>query len=293
MKQDLLHLAKALRPKHWVKNILVFALPLSAGKLLGSNWEMSSLSNGVIALICLSMSSSANYIVNDILDIESDRLHPVKSKRPIAAGYVSIKLVLFLALSLIVVSFMVAKLFLGSLACWAVVLFTLFQFTYSVILKHHEGFDIVSLAALYVARAVLPTFYEDIRISQWFFLVFFSSAMLLVCGKRYAEILTPQSERTRRVLLNYSKEQLATWIGISVAFLLLSYTNWILTFTDDSGFVFIFLSLVPMTIILIRLSGLIIKGKTEDPINLVLREKSFLILGLLWLILYLVGKGFL
>jgi decaprenyl-phosphate phosphoribosyltransferase len=293
MKDDILHLAKALRPKHWIKNILVFALPLSAGNLLGSNWQISSLINGFIAFICLSMSSSANYIINDFLDIESDRQHPVKSKRPIATGDVSLKFGLFLAITLIVLSIMLTMLFLGSLACWAIVLFTGFQFVYSVTLKHYEGFDIVSLAVLYVARAVMPTFYEDIGISQWFFLVFFSSAMLLVCGKRYAEILNPQNDRTRKVLRNYSKEQLAAWIGISAAFLLLSYSNWILTFTNDSGFIFIFLSLIPMTIILIRLSGLIFQGNSEDTVNLVLQQKSFQILGLLWLFLYLIGKGFL
>ena len=94
----------AMRPKHWIKNLLVFALPLSDGLIIGSDSDLNAIVHGVIIFISLNAMSSANYILNDIRDIDRDRMHAEKRLRPVASGELSIGLGILLALGLLFLS---------------------------------------------------------------------------------------------------------------------------------------------------------------------------------------------
>jgi decaprenyl-phosphate phosphoribosyltransferase len=285
------NVVKAMRPKHWIKNLLVFALPLSDGLIIGSNFDSRAIARGLIIFFSLSAMSSANYLLNDIRDVANDRQHEKKKMRPFAAGNLSIGLGIFLAVVLAILSIMLSLLVAG--VSQYVLLFGIFQFLYTLIFKNLSGYDVVTLSLLYVFRAVIPASYEGIVLTKWFLVIFFAGALFLSTSKRYAEIRYSGNEETRRVLSTYTEMQLALWIGVSLSLLIISYLNWIFTFTGNTNFLVLLASVIPISIILIRVSSLTISRGGEDPTKVLFQQKDNFILVTLWLALYLKGKGFL
>ena len=282
----------AMRPKHWIKNLLVFALPLSDGLIIGSDSDLNAIVHGVIIFISLNAMSSANYILNDIRDIDRDRMHAEKRLRPVASGELSIGLGILLAFGLLFLS-LVTSLCVGGGVWRLVLLFGVLQLAYTLVFKHLSGYDIVLLSILYVFRAVIPAFYEEIVLSKWFLVIFFAGALFLATGKRYAEIRYSATKMTRRVLESYTEIQLFIWTCVSLALLIISYLNWIFTFTGDSSFLILLASIIPMFVLLIRISSLTISEGGEDPTKVIFQQKDNFLLVAVWLVLYLKGKGYL
>lgn len=294
MLQDLNSCLVAMRPKHWIKNLLVFALPLSDGRIIGSSSEVNSILRGLIVFTSLSAISSANYILNDLKDIDEDRKHNIKKFRPFAAGELSIKIGICLSALLVFFSLGTSAL-LGNLrTSILIVFFGVLQFLYTLLLKNLSGYDLVTLATLYVYRAVLPAAYEEISLSKWFLVFFFAGALFLASGKRYSEFRhSGKGLQTRKVLSAYTELQLALWIAISLSLLIFSYLNWIFTFSSNQDFLIILASLIPMCIVLIRVSFLTMSEEGEDPTKIIFRNKDNIILIAIWLMLYLIAKGYL
>jgi len=219
-------------------------------------------------------------------------MHPAKKLRPVAAGELSIGLGIFLACGLLFLS-LVTSLYVGGGAWRLVLLFGALQLAYTMVFKHLSGYDIVLLSLLYVFRAVLPASYEEVVLSKWFLVIFFAGALFLATGKRYAEIRYSSSKIARKVLNSYTEIQLSLWIGVSLALLIISYLSWIFTFTGNSTFLILLASVIPMCVILIRLSSLIISESGEDPTKVIFHQKDNFLLIAVWLALYLKGKGYL
>ncbi len=283
----------SLRPKHWGKNLLVFALPLSDGLLIGNQSSVFSLGRGCLFFLILSFMSSANYIVNDIMDSKFDRNHPVKKHRPIASGALRTYQGLSVSLILCLVSLGLVWIFFTFEAFLCVILFGVVQFLYTLFFKKFAGYDLAILSSLYVFRAVVPVTYENVNLTKWFLVIFFSAALFLSSGKRYSEFIDDKSVHSRKVLSSYSEVQLLLWISVSIALLMTSYLSWIFSFSQSSGFEYLLVSLLPMTIFLIKTTALTVSNLGQDPTKLILRHKDTLFLGLAWLILYLKGKGYL
>jgi decaprenyl-phosphate phosphoribosyltransferase len=280
-----------MRPKHWIKNLLVFALPLSDGIIIGTNFDFKAIERGLIVFLSLSAMSSANYVFNDIRDINNDRLHEKKKMRPFAAGNLSIGLGIGLATFLMILSILLSTLIVG---IWQYVLFFgALQLAYTLVFKNLSGYDLVTLSLLYVFRALIPGSYEEIVLTKWFLVIFFAGALFLASCKRYAELRFSEKEITRKVLSSYSEIQLALWIGVSLSLLIVSYLSWIFTFTGDANFLILLASIIPMSIILIRVSSLTMSEGGEDPTKVLFEQKDNFILLTFWLGLYLIGKGFL
>jgi decaprenyl-phosphate phosphoribosyltransferase len=282
-----------MRPKHWVKNLLVFALPLSDGLIVGNSFSFASIFNAITAFVCLSLVSSANYIFNDLRDVQQDRLHPKKMMRPIASGVISIKLSIGLGLLLLSTALFLAFILFGLSFTYVILGFGIFQFIYTILFKHYAGYDIVALALLYVFRATIPAMYESVELSRWFLVIFFSAALFLASGKRYAEFSFTGADTTRKTLGSYTQQQLSLWIGVSLSLLITSYLNWIFVYSNSSSFIFLLASVIPMAILLIRVSFLTMSEHGEDPTKILLRQKDNAALVVVWLGLYLIGKGFL
>jgi decaprenyl-phosphate phosphoribosyltransferase len=281
----------ALRPKHWIKNLLIFALPFSDGLVVGSRFDIDAVIRGCILFVSLSAASSANYILNDIRDLNQDRQHPTKKDRPFASGKISIRYGVLVSVGLFTLS-LGSSLFVSG--AWTFLLiFTVLQSLYTLVFKHLSGYDVVMLALLYVLRAVMPASYEEIPLSKWYLVIFFTGALFLATGKRYAEIRYSGEEITRKVLTSYSEIQLLLWVGVSLALFITSYLSWIFTFTSDSSFLLLLASIIPMCIILIRVSSLILSRDGEDPTKLIFRQKDNFFLVSVWLVIYLAGKGLL
>jgi len=177
-------LVAALRPHQWVKNLLVL-LPL----FLAHEWDqLAKLALALVGLAAFSAAASAIYVVNDLLDIEADRRHSSKRRRPFAAGDLSVPAGLLLACSAGVAAFALAFGCVSSrFTCWLAVYLALTT-AYSLFLKKQLILDVILLAGLYTLRIVAGAAAVDVPLSPWLlaFAMFFFLSLAL--GKRYIEL---------------------------------------------------------------------------------------------------------
>src|SRR5664279_2504945 len=157
---------RALRPKQWVKNVLVFAAPLASGRLL----EWPVLRGTLLSLLAFILVSAFVYLVNDTRDLAEDRQHPTKRFRPIAAGEVSVPVALVLAAVCLAgglaIGFWTSRMLGAVLVVYAVL-----QFTYSIWLKHRPIVDLALVALGFLLRALAGGVASGIPVSQWFLIV--------------------------------------------------------------------------------------------------------------------------
>lgn len=177
-------LLRLLRPHQWLKNLLVF-LPLLAGHVLQSgNWMLAA-----VAFVCFCCVASAGYIFNDLLDVQSDRRHASKRRRPLATGSIGIRPALLTALALALGGFLFATL-LGGAFFAALLVYFAGTLAYSLILKRHAPVDVFVLSGLYTLRIFAGGLAAGVPASSWLltFSVFVFLSLALV--KRHTELLT-------------------------------------------------------------------------------------------------------
>jgi 4-hydroxybenzoate polyprenyltransferase len=178
-------LVRALRPRQWPKNGLVFIALAFTLNLQ----DISLLLRCVIAFVCFCALSSAGYLLNDVVDIEADRTHPTKRLRPIAAGLVPVPVAFWLGVLLVVLglggTFAVSFL-LGLLA----LAYGLLTAVYSLTLKHIVLLDIFGIAGGFVLRAAAGAVAIDVPISPWLYIATLLGALLIALGKRRTELET-------------------------------------------------------------------------------------------------------
>ena len=172
-----------MRPRQWAKNVLVFAAPLAAGELLNADVFLPSV--GAFVAFCLI--SSATYLVNDVRDVESDRAHPVKRSRPIAAGEVSTTTALILAAVLAVLALALAFTISPALG-GVLVAYAVFTGAYSLFLKNEPVIELVLLAMGFLLRAIAGGVASGLPISEWFLIVAGFGSLFMAAGKRYGEL---------------------------------------------------------------------------------------------------------
>jgi 4-hydroxybenzoate polyprenyltransferase len=193
-------LAKALRVHQWIKNLLVFVPLLMAHRVL----DVGDLTRTVYAFIAWCLCASAVYLINDRLDLEADRSHPVKRHRPLATGALGQKmvwiLVLLLGVSGLAIAFLLLPLPFGS----SILLYLGLTTAYSIYLKRMLMIDVLMLAGLYTLRVLSGGFATEIPVSPW--LLAFSMFLFLSLAfvKRYAELLATDVTLTETSRRNYS-----------------------------------------------------------------------------------------
>lgn len=213
---------KALRPKQWTKNLLVFAAPLFAFSI-----NFNSFFGSIIALILFCATSSSFYLLNDIKDVESDRLHPVKCKRPIASGLVNIKTAIIMAIILlfgaIITGWLINYKLGATLLTYAIV-----QVFYNLKLKKTPILDIIAIAAGFILRAYAGAAATDLKVSPWFLLCTGMLALFLGIEKRKAELRLSQLKgtKTRSVLKHYSLPLLTRMESTVTTGAVMSYAIW-------------------------------------------------------------------
>jgi len=174
---------KALRPHQWAKNLLLF-VPLVAAH----RFDLGTVINTCLAFAAFCMLASAVYVLNDLSDLESDRRHPIKHRRPFASGRVSIKMGILLVGLLLVGGLIVAQLFLPPAFLAVLVGYFAANVLYSAFLKRRPIIDVLMLALMYGLRLEAGGIAGHIALSQWllaFALFIFTS---LALAKRYAEL---------------------------------------------------------------------------------------------------------
>ncbi len=212
----------ALRPRQWTKNLVVFAAPLFAFSI-----NLQSFLGSLLALALFCATSSSFYLFNDIVDVESDRQHPVKCKRPIAAGLVSVPIALGMAVVLLVSAITIA--WIQSHVLGATILaYAILQVAYNLRLKKVAILDIGVIATGFVLRAYGGAVATNITLSSWFVICTAMLALFLAIEKRKAELRLTYIKGTkpRAVLRRYSLPLLHRMENIVTTGTVVTYTLW-------------------------------------------------------------------
>ena len=197
----IIRIFELIRPKQWVKNLFVFAPILFAGKLM----DLPMLLTNILAFASFCCISSSVYVLNDIIDVESDRVHKKKRYRPIAAGYVSIKqakiLFVFLIALTAVLSSMLPVLFLITISAYLVN-----NLLYSFKVKNVVLLDVFSISIGFILRVIAGAVAIDVSVSSWMIITTIFISLFLGISKRRAELSGPNQdnlEKQRKVLSDY------------------------------------------------------------------------------------------
>lgn len=191
----------AMRPWQWTKNLFVFPPLVFGGRML----ETGPLIQTCLAFVALIAVTSAVYLVNDVMDVESDRTHPKKCKRPVAAGSMPIPLALAEAACLVAAGLALARYLNGQALALLVIYLTLFL-SYTVALKRILFVDCITIAAGFVIRVVLGSVAAEVTPSHWLLICTFCLALFLAFSKRRTEAskLDGDAAVRRVVLTEYS-----------------------------------------------------------------------------------------
>lgn len=212
---------KLLRPQQWYKNLLVFLPLLFSGNLL----NLTAIGQSLLAFVSFCALSSATYVINDYVDRNKDKLHPEKSKRPIASGKIGRISALLLVLLLAAIGFGTALLLPNKFLIAALGYFTLSQL-YTAWLKHEAFADILTIAVNFVIRATAGAFAINVWVSPWLILGVFFLALFLVLGKRKSEIILLQEKANtqRKTLASYTPEIVSRLSTLTTTALVVCYT---------------------------------------------------------------------
>ena len=261
-----------LRPKHYLKNVLVL-LPLFFS---GRFFEGQLLIKAAAGFAAFCLLSSFIYIINDARDVESDRRHPTKCKRPIASGAVSIHSALVIAAVLFAAVAAICALMrfpLNGGVCMAAYLVV--NIGYSFGLKNVPILDVALLVSGFLLRVLLGSAVTGIVISNWLYLTVLSVSFYLALGKRRGE-LRRQSGTTRKVLKYYNNEFLDKNMNICLTLAIVFYSLWT---ADAANAQTHLIWTVPLVICLCLKYYLTIDGNSDgDPIEVIFQDKVLLAL---------------
>jgi decaprenyl-phosphate phosphoribosyltransferase len=288
-------LLRSLRPRQWVKNLLVLVAPAAAGRL----GHGVVLGRSVAALAIFSAVASGLYLLNDVLDVEADRLHPRKRDRPVPSGELSVPLALSVGAVLVCAGLASAWLVAGWRLTVVVALYLAISVSYSVWVKGVAVVELASVAAGFVLRAIAGGVTTNLPLSDWFLAVTSFSALFIVTGKRFAEhrALGDRRDDHRAVLGEYTSSFLQSTLTLTATAAVTTYCLWAF---DHSGTglgaphvghdtIWIQLTVVPFTLAVLHVLRVLDAGGGEAPEDLALHDRWLQGFGALWGLLFLVG----
>jgi decaprenyl-phosphate phosphoribosyltransferase len=277
---------RTTRPRQWPKNLLVFAAPL-AGASLGRN---DGLSYALLAMFAFGCASAAVYFVNDVMDVERDRRHPVKRNRPIPSGALPGQHAVVLAVVAALFAVGVGVVIRETLFAAAASAYLCQSFLYSFKLKHVPYVEMLILASGFLLRVMGGAAATHVKPSVWFLLVCSLGALAVAVAKRYTELtsLGADAVRHRPVVRWYRPDMLRVGqvlIGIGV---LATYLMWALS--EKSALrPWHLASALPLAFALVRF-GVLTARRTVRPVeDLITRDVVMLCCEAAWLVLFCVG----
>jgi len=268
-----MNLIKLMRPKHYIKNFLIF-LPLVFSGLF---FENKNFLITLVSFIIFSLVASIIYIVNDIKDIEKDRKHPTKKMRPIASGAVSIKSAVVLVITLLILTVIIS--ILSRLPMISLILLVLYFFLnigYSFGLKNIPLLDIVILVSGFLIRVLYGATILNINVSNWLYLTIIVVSFYLSLGKRRNEVVK-NGYNSRKVLKYYTKDFLDKNMSMFLCMSIVFYSLW--TFDKNNS---LLVWTIPLVIIICMKYSMTIEGDSDgDPVEVILNDKFIIVLSLL------------
>lgn len=275
-------LAMTTRPKQWAKNLLVFAAPIAAGKIIHGN----TFPKALLAFFAFCMISSVGYIVNDIQDLERDRGNPKKSKRPLASGKINRNQALAVLVLCLILGVAAASTLTFSFQL-VLILYLLSTLSYSFGLKHQPVVELIIVALGFVLRAIAGGAATGTPISRWFLVVASFGSLVIVVAKRLAEAESLVNADVRPVIRDYPLPFLRFMLSSSAAVTLTGYSLWAFSLPESQHFGQ--MSLLPLCLGLFRYVWLVEQGSGEVPEDLLLHDVVLVLSGLATALLLLLS----
>ncbi len=285
--EKLLQLLKCIRVHQWIKNGFLFMPVFFAGQLFAGN----NLVTCVVGFFAFCFVASFIYIINDIKDVEQDRLHPTKSLRPIAGGTISISFAITIGVLLFASGLTIAA-FLSLQFLGLILSYLLLNILYVYFLKKISIVDVTVISIGFVLRILAGATLCHIEISQWLYIMTFLLAFFLAIAKRRDDLVLSEGSdlKLRKANDNYSLEFVNVLMGILSAVIIVAYLLYVTSFEIAQRFphkkiyisaIFVFLGIVRY------LQITIVEKKSGSPTKVILKDIFIQINVLAWLIFFL------
>ena len=271
------YLIISTRPRQWYKNSLLFVCIIFSGAFL----QASPWSTLILAFVYFCMLTGSEYIINDVLDRERDREHPVKSKRPIASGKLKTQYALLFSFTLIVLALLGAYFTINIGFLLISVSHIVLVLLYTFLLKHLVIADVMTISLGFVVRAVAGCLAIDVFISPWLIICTFLLAMFLALEKRWHELATLSDNAVvhRPNLAEYSARMLEMFIGITTGATIVSYLVYT-TLAENSAMIIT----SPFAIYgLFRYGYLVHQKKLGGDTEVLFRDKALAVNLIIWI----------
>jgi decaprenyl-phosphate phosphoribosyltransferase len=281
-------LVRTARPKQWTKNVLVFAAPGANGSL----GHGTDLAHTLIAFVCFCFAASGTYFLNDAADAQTDRRHPTKRNRPVAAGVVPVRLARVLGTLLVA-----GSIALSFAARWELAVtvagYVAVTTLYSVVLKQVAVVDMVAVATGFVLRAVAGVTATGVPISEWFLIVASFGSLFMVAGKRKAERLEmgDDAASVRATLGVYTDSFLTYVLTVSSGTVFVAYSVWAFEKADAAhlSVPWYQISIIPFVLGVLRYALLVDQGQGSAPEEVILGDRALQVIGVLWVAVFGLG----
>ena len=278
------HIISLIRIKHWVKNVLIF-LPAFFGGVIQNNYNIITL---FYLFLYFSISASLVYILNDLIDVEKDKLHPQKKHRALASGAIS-KRSAYVLIILIILILSICSYYLPIKVVYVTCIYLVLNLLYSFYLKTIPILELFIVALGFTFRILIGGFGVEVEPSKWIIMLTFFAALYVILSKRRGEILNNEALNTRKVLSSYTEAYLTHAMIIVLSVSVLAYIMYtvepsvIKQFSTDK----IYMTSVFVILALLRhLQQTLVYNKTESPVKYLFKDKLMLIIILMWFINY-------
>ncbi len=285
-------LARGMRPRQWIENLLVFMAPAAAG-VLG---DPRTAARVVGAFVVFCLVASGTYLVNDVVDAASDRHHPAKRHRPVASGELRPSVALGTGATLMALG-LAAALLIGPWGLAVVVVcYAGLNVAYTLRLKKEPVVELAVVASAFVLRAVAGGVVVDVKLSNWFLVFTSFAALFVVTGKRSAEYARLGRDRGahRAVLAEYSESFLKSTLTIAATVSVAAYCLWAF---DRTGLlahaghraVWMELTVIPLVLAVLHILRILDAGRGGEPEQLARRDHLLQGYAISWLALMGIG----
>lgn len=277
---------KLLRIYQWMKNAFILAPLFFSGNL----FEVDKIVLCFLAIIVFSLNASSIYVINDILDIESDKIHPTKRNRPLASGTVSKNAAILLFIALSSISLLLAF-FINYYLFIVIVFYFVMNLFYSFGLKKIALLDIILISFGFVFRVMAGGFVSGIEISHWLYIMTFLLALFIAFAKRRddIEIENKTGEQMRQAITGYNLEFISSAVSMLCGILVVSYLLYITSPEIENRFHNkpIYISTVFVVIGVLRYMQItLVEKKSGSPTKILLKDRFLQLTVVFWMLFF-------
>ena len=285
------HIIKVARPTHWIKNIFVF-LPIFFGGALLNTTEVVA---AALTFMSFSLAASAIYCLNDIIDVDADRAHPVKCKRPIASGAITIPQ----AYGMMTVSLLISIVLMFLLpeghakSILVIIAYFVINVAYCLRLKEYAIIDVCIIASGFVLRILAGGYATGVHLSKWIVLMTFLLTLFLAFAKRRDDVLRMNTtgRAPRKNTSRYNLTFINQAITITGSVMVVCYVMYTVSPEIIAQFATDKLYLTSILVILAILRYLqisVVDEKSGDPVKVALSDRATQLILLSWLLSFLI-----